>query len=288
MADSDSSKLSITPSRDILDELLSPIGAQDFFARIYGETYRHFHGDPGRFSNLLPWADLNSILRRHRLDFPRLRLALNGEIILPETYTERVAGRRSSPELRVEPLTAHLNRGANLIIESIEEVSDSVDELARSLERKLFETVRVNAYASWSQIPGFDPHWDTTDVLVLQTSGVKRWKLYAPERKWPMLRDVEPNMDPPSSAPTAEVSLSPGDVLYLPRGWWHSVNTQEAPSLHLAVGFTPRTGVDLLRCPFTGEQWSHVVAGVGSQGLPVRALWMASMARMLWPRVLTR
>ena len=41
-------------------------------------------------------------------------------------------------------------------------------------------------------------------------------------------------------------------------------------------------------CPFTGGPWCHVVAGVGSQGLPVRALWMASMARMWWPRVLTR
>ena len=44
----------------------------------------------------------------------------------------------------------------------------------------------------------------------------------------------------------------------------------------------------LLGCPFTGGPWCHVVAGVGSQGLPVRALWMASMARTLWPRVLTR
>ena len=41
-------------------------------------------------------------------------------------------------------------------------------------------------------------------------------------------------------------------------------------------------------CPFTGERWCQVVAGVGSHGLPVRALWMASMARMWWPRVLTR
>ncbi len=48
-------------------------------------------------------------------------------------------------------------------------------------------------------------------------------------------------------------------------------------------------GLDASRaCPFTGGPWCHVVAGVGSQGLPVRALWMASMARMLWPRVLTR
>ena len=44
----------------------------------------------------------------------------------------------------------------------------------------------------------------------------------------------------------------------------------------------------LQTCPFTGGPWCHVVAGVGSQGLPVRALWMASMARMWWPRVLTR
>ena len=41
-------------------------------------------------------------------------------------------------------------------------------------------------------------------------------------------------------------------------------------------------------CPFTGEPWRHAVAGVGSQGLPVRALWMASIGRMWWPRALAR
>jgi hypothetical protein len=32
----------------------------------------------------------------------------------------------------------------------------------------------------------------------------------------------------------------------------------------------------------------HAVEMVGSQGLPMRALWMASMARTSWPRELTR
>ena len=35
-------------------------------------------------------------------------------------------------------------------------------------------------------------------------------------------------------------------------------------------------------------RWRQLVAGFGSQGVPVRAAWMASVARMPWPRALTR
>lgn len=37
-----------------------------------------------------------------------------------------------------------------------------------------------------------------------------------------------------------------------------------------------------------GLSLSHAVAMVGSQGLPVRASWMASMGRMPWLRELMR
>jgi hypothetical protein len=41
--------------------------------------------------------------------------------------------------------------------------------------------------------------------------------------------------------------LEPGDVLYLPRGWWHAVSAdQGVRSLHLTCGLTPHTGADLI------------------------------------------
>lgn len=42
------------------------------------------------------------------------------------------------------------------------------------------------------------------------------------------------------------------------------------------------------QCPFRGELLGHAVAMVGSQGLPMRASWMASMERTPWLRALTR
>jgi hypothetical protein len=33
--------------------------------------------------------------------------------------------------------------------------------------------------------------------------------------------------------------------------------------------------------------WRQVLTGVGSQGRPVRAAWMASMGRMPWLRLVT-
>ncbi|WP_411135246.1 JmjC domain-containing protein [Streptomyces sp. C10] len=40
--------------------------------------------------------------------------------------------------------------------------------------------------------------------------------------------------------------LRAGDMLYLPRGWWHAVAATEGRSLHLTCGLKPTTGADLL------------------------------------------
>nr|WP_256098549.1 cupin domain-containing protein [Streptomyces agglomeratus] len=41
--------------------------------------------------------------------------------------------------------------------------------------------------------------------------------------------------------------MTAGDVLYLPRGWWHAVAASEGqPSLHLTCGIQTTTGADLI------------------------------------------
>ena len=42
------------------------------------------------------------------------------------------------------------------------------------------------------------------------------------------------------------VLLEPGDVLYIPRGWWHDVIATDSPSLHLTIGLEWRTVADYL------------------------------------------
>jgi ribosomal protein L16 Arg81 hydroxylase len=47
--------------------------------------------------------------------------------------------------------------------------------------------------------------------------------------------------------PIDEFTLHAGDVLHVPRGWWHAAAASAGePSLHLSFGLSPHTGVDLL------------------------------------------
>lgn len=93
---------------------------------------------------------------------------------------------------------------------------------------------------------GFGTHWDDHDVVVVQLDGAKRWKVFGPTRNAPMHRDVAEPQEP-CEEPTAEFVLTAGDLLYLPRGWWHSVSASEGVrSLHLTCGLTTTTGADLI------------------------------------------
>src|ERR687885_481652 len=75
-----------------LRKLLEPAAAEDFLASSWGKSFAHGRG--GKFADLLPWDQLNLILRRHRLDFPRLRLMQDGKRVAVESYLRHAGGGR--------------------------------------------------------------------------------------------------------------------------------------------------------------------------------------------------
>ncbi|MEV0040066.1 cupin domain-containing protein [Streptomyces sp. NPDC050804] len=226
---------------------------EDFLTEAFGRTHRVLPGADDDLSALmgwdrLGWDDLNDLLARHRLEPPRLRLSADGEVIPQDAYTAPLVTRRSTVWQRLHPAALHdqLTNGATLVIDAIDELHDGVRYLASALEAALRTQVQVNAYASWTGREGFGVHWDDHDVVVVQISGAKRWKVYGPTRVSPMHQDVaEPEVPP--EKPVDEFVLTAGDMLYLPRGWWHSVAASEGErSLHLTCGLTTTTGADLL------------------------------------------
>ncbi|MFC9252493.1 cupin domain-containing protein [Amycolatopsis thailandensis] len=234
------------PETPTLADLVAPLGVSQFFQDVQGETYRRFEGPAGRFADLLPWPALNAILRQHRLEFPRLRLALDGTPVPMESYTDLVPTRRSGtvPRLQAAPFTEHLRGGATMVLDAIQELSDPIGDLARSLEHDLRESVQVNLYAGWGVTHGFDVHWDDHDAFIIQVAGRKRWRMHGPTRPAPLHRDVEQPERP--GEPIDDFVLEDGDVLYVPRGHWHDVTAVGEMSLHLTLGFSPATGIDLV------------------------------------------
>ncbi|MFE9468624.1 JmjC domain-containing protein [Streptomyces virginiae] len=100
-------------------------------------------------------------------------------------------------------------------------------------------------HASWHPTEAFGIHWDDHDTVVFQLEGAKRWNLYGATRADPLRLDVEAP-EKPGGPPLAEVILQAGDMLYVPRGWWHAVAATQGRSLHLTCGLTPVTGHHLL------------------------------------------
>lgn len=234
---------------DNLEKLLGPCLLEDFLSSTWGKTYRHIPGDPGKFANLLPWSQLNEILRRHRLDFPRLRLIQNGQSLPTSSYLRHaVGGRRkvSIPRLLPVELTEQLRQGATLVLDAVDELYQPLEELAEGLELFFHERIQINAYAGWRTSRGFDLHWDDHDVFIIQVAGRKRWGVYGMMRPYPLAQDSEAN-NRPTEGPLWEATLQDGELLYIPRGWWHVATPLAEPTLHLTVGVHNRTGIDLLR-----------------------------------------
>lgn len=227
-----------------LGELVNSIQEQDFVEKIWNQTFLHVPGHKGRFDGIYGWEQLNTLLEQHRLKPPRLRVFKDGNALDPRRYLDLKSGK--DPELNTLRLNQELAQGATLVIDAIEETYAPLRDLAGNLERTLRTRVSVNLYAGWGSSKGFDLHFDDHDVFILQVSGRKAWKIFSYTRPYPLRNDLE-RCNPPQEAPLWDSFLEEGDLLYIPRGWWHVAWPQDEPSLHLTIGMTNPTGIDFLK-----------------------------------------
>ena len=82
-------------------------------------------------------------------------------------------------------------------------------------------------------------HSDPTDVYVIQLEGTKRWQI------WPTPQVRRPGDDkdsfPSLPDPVLDLSLQPGDVLYIPHNTPHRASAEGSVSLYVTVVAGPRT-----------------------------------------------
>jgi ribosomal protein L16 Arg81 hydroxylase len=195
---------------------------------------------------LFGWPQLNAALAQHRLGPPRLKLEKDGRDAGKGVFRERRTNRNHPiHDVDVALLQARLRDGATLILDAVNELGGPLQQLCAGLADEFSAASQANLYACWGTNPGFDIHWDDHDVFVIQLDGAKRWRLYGPTRAAPLRRDLAVDSAPPTE-PLDEIVLQAGDLLYLPRGYWHAAVGTGGPTLHLTVGLTRKTGHDLL------------------------------------------
>lgn len=148
------------------------------------------------------------------------------------------------PRLDAGGLAIALAQGASLILDDAQELAPRVRALMSTFQDTLSTDAFANLYAGWHSQNAFNRHWDPQEAMVLQLAGRKKWRIYRPTRLHPLQNDSETPVPP--SVPVWEGVLNDGDVLYIPRGWWHDAFPLNEPSLHLTVSLTPPTALDYL------------------------------------------
>jgi ribosomal protein L16 Arg81 hydroxylase len=229
-------------SANLFDQALEPLPRAEFLAQHWSREYLHLRGAVDRFARLFSWQDLNVILARSPFERERFRLYQGGKEIEQSRYTQSTS---LGPRLLAGPITNLLAGGATLILNSAHVHSQALTALTVAFEAALGAETFVNVYACWREQHAFDLHWDLQEVMVLQAAGRKRWRVFRPTFDHPLADDRKKVLQP-TGEPVWDGVLEQGDVLYLPRGWWHQALPLNEPSLHLTVTIVPPTAADFL------------------------------------------
>lgn len=206
--------------------------------------------DTGLRSRLLTPARMLDLVMRRSLAPHRLRCLVNGADIHPQGYLTMSTTRRgySVPVADMRRIGSLLQSGCTLILDQTNVYDPTLEVACRAFQWWSRETVQVNTYLTTGPAAGFDLHWDDHDVIVVQLAGEKSWEVRGPSRPAPMFRDSSPSYEP-SHDIVWEGTVEAGEVMHIPRGYWHRATRQEQGdgySLHATFGFHKQTGVNWL------------------------------------------
>jgi Cupin superfamily protein len=225
------------------DPITSSILTEQFLADTYGVSWQYFPGEPDRFASLLSWPDINRLFDGHWHEEDVVRLLMRrGQPVEKQEYTAPGGWRG---RLQVSGAVGALQGGSSLIVEDIASFRPEILELIMNLERVLREEVDSKIFIAGPKTNGLGVHWDPHDVFAVQLLGTRPWRVYRPTLPAPLIAD-KARTEGDALTHVADIEMRPGDVLYLPRGWWHDVLNSAVPSVHLTLAIHKRAGVDFM------------------------------------------
>ncbi|MGF1648810.1 MAG: cupin domain-containing protein [Kineosporiaceae bacterium] len=202
---------------------------------------------PQGFADLLSLDDVDRLLSRQGLRTPFLRVARDGRTLGADAFTRGGGiGATVGDQVADDRLARLFAEGSTLVLQGLHRSHGPLLDLAQDLAADLGHPVQINAYLTPPQSRGFDPHYDTHDVFVLQVAGRKRWVVHHPVAApptpgMPWTEHREDVAAAVAAPPALDVVLEPGDALYLPRGFVHAATALGEVSAHLTLGIHPWT-----------------------------------------------
>ncbi|MBF9071882.1 JmjC domain-containing protein [Streptacidiphilus fuscans] len=204
--------------------------------------------EPDFLARLLTPNKLLDLVMRRSLTTPQFRIFHEGSEMHPGRYINPAVTRRGQaiPMADMRRVGTLLGSGCTLVLDEIDFFDPVMEVVCRALQWWSHELVQVNAYLTTQDASGFKLHWDDHDVLIVQLAGEKSWEVRGASRRVPMYRDGAPNTEP-SEDIVWQGSMRAGDVMHIPRGFWHQATRSDQGdgySLHATFGIVKRAGVN--------------------------------------------
>lgn len=239
---------------DSFAALLAPITPEAFLADHYGKAPLHIPAMAGARQGMLTWDRLNEILSVSTAwTEPRLKLFIEGRRIGPEHYCDTV-NTLDGEMRRVNPrkVRTFLSMGASLVANAVETLTPELRRTAGVLESALLGLTSANIYCSFGGRRAFNSHYDSHEVFAFHTEGEKVWRIYEGRADNPIAGppdhpEVQQQLDRQKGRLLREITMRPGDLLYIPRGQLHDALASSEASLHVTFSVEPRTARILFR-----------------------------------------
>lgn len=154
-----------------------------------------------------------------------------------------IARKVENAEAFQQLINEYHERAYTVRLPDVTDITPQLSEFTRALEMVFEKPVGVVIF--WSQAGAAAPvHHDEIDVIVLQITGSKRWFISQEPATLPNTWKGIGEGPPPLGA-YSTYDVEPGDLLYVPRGTAHTVQST-SESIHLSIGFVPVTVRDSL------------------------------------------
>ncbi|MEE9335210.1 MAG: cupin domain-containing protein [Granulosicoccaceae bacterium] len=223
--------------------ILLPISLEAFFADYWEQQPLHIsRASSTLYADVITEQSMRSSLTNQQLYFPGVQLTQAGRSISPESYTD------SKKKIQPEKATQLHSEGATIVWSQAHDYFPQLHAFCRELQSAFKLPCLANVYLSPANQQGFNAHYDSHDVMILQVSGCKTFRFYKNGVILPFGSERFDSSIHKAGELTEEIKLEPGDTLYIPRGMMHdAVAAGDDASLHITIGIYTATYKELLQ-----------------------------------------
>ena len=223
-----------------------------FFKNHFGKNYLYKVKFIENFENIMSLDILDEILSKTNIwNNNNFIMMLDQKKINFSNYSSPsldINGQNYRPD--VNKVQSLVSRGASIILNDIQKHNLNLLKFVDDLQKLTNGRCQGNLYFSMASHQAFGPHFDLHDVFAIHFEGEKVWNIYENIEKSPINHPVfklsGDERRKRAGKIVEQVTLRPGDLLYIPRGQYHDALASQNGAIHIAFGLTYFKSIDAL------------------------------------------